>query len=121
MGKDAATIARLNDAFRVVACRAVFGEISPDDVPGKLVVTKGVSAIPVPRLHAIFNAVKEFNDFTPDNDPYGEHDFGSVDNEGEKLFWKIDYYDKNLTYGSEDPADSDQTTRVMTVMYSHEY
>ena len=41
-----------------------------------------------------FAMVSHFDAFTPDNDPYGEHDFGSIDLDGEKLFWKIDYSPK---------------------------
>ena len=54
--------------------------------------------------------------FTPDNDPYGEHNFGSFEHNGIRVFWKIDYYDRNVEYGSEDPSDPAQTTRVLTIM-----
>ena len=114
-------IARLNDTFRVAACKAVFGDIAPEDIPGKLFVTKGVSQLPLPTLKAVFNAIQTFEDFTEDNAPYGEHDFGAIEHAGDKYFWKIDYYDPTITYGSENPADPDQTTRVLTVMLSHEY
>ena len=50
-----------------------------------------------------------------------EHDFGSVEFAGEKCFWKIDYYNKALDAGSEDPADPAQTTRVLTIMLTSEY
>lgn len=69
----------------------------------------------------ILSQVRCFNDFTSDNDPYGEHDFGSFDYHGEKIFWKIDYYDKNYQYMSEDPSNPDVTLRVMTVMLAEEY
>jgi Protein of unknown function (DUF3768) len=65
--------------------------------------------------------VTEFNAFTPDNDPYGEHDFGSFEDGGERIFWKIGYYDQRMEHGSEDPADPDRTYRVLTVMFSSEY
>jgi hypothetical protein len=48
-------------------------------------------------------AVRGFDAFTEDNDPHGEHDFGSFCLAGERLFWKIDYYSKDLRSGSEDP------------------
>ena len=58
--------------------------------------------------------VMAFDDFNADNDPHGEHDFGSFELEGEKLFWKIDYYDLAGEFGSEDPADPKKTLRVLT-------
>jgi len=48
--------------------------------------------------------VEMFDAFTADNNPHGERDFGSIEHNGEKVFWKIDYYDRSLQYGSEDPA-----------------
>ena len=53
--------------------------------------------------------------------PYGEHDFGSVDLNGGRYFWKIDYYDNDLTAHSPDPADPDVTRRVLTIMCAGEY
>ena len=41
--------------------------------------------------------------------------------DGTMLFWKIDYYDKQVEYGSEDPADPAKTTRVLTIMLADEY
>ena len=58
---------------------------------------------------------------TQANDPYGEHDFGSFDYNGEKIYWKIDYYDKSYQYLSENPANPDITNRVLTVMLAEEY
>ena len=66
--------------------------------------------------------VRNFNNFTKANDPYGEHDFGSFDYNGEKIYWKIDYYyDKSNQYLSENPANPDVTNRVLTVMLADEY
>ena len=50
-------------------------------------------------------AVQSFSNFTKDNDPHGEHDFGSFEIEGETYFFKIDYYALDMQAGSEDPAD----------------
>lgn len=74
-----------------------------------------------PRLEEVITAVRNFNEFTEGNDPYGEHDFGVIEIDHEKFFWKIDYYDKGLKYGSEDPADPSVTTRVLTIMLAEEY
>lgn len=49
------------------------------------------------------------------------HDFGSFKHGENTVFWKIDYYDKHLVYGSEDPSDPAKTTRVLTIMLREEY
>jgi len=61
--------------------------------------------------------------FTDDNDPHKERDFGAVqlDTGDEKIFWKIDLYNTALNAGSPDPANLDVTSRVLTVMFAHEY
>ena len=66
-------------------------------------------------------AVQSFSSFTKENDPHGEHDFGSFEVTGHKIFWKIDYYDAAMQFGSEDPTDPVKTTRVLTIMLAEEY
>ena len=64
-------------------------------------------------------AVHSYDDFNEDNDPWNEHDFGSFTFEGQKIFWKIDYYDQELkSWG--DPLD-DKCRRVITVMLAEDY
>jgi hypothetical protein len=46
--------------------------------------------------------VETFNSFTPDNDPHGERDFGAFEHNGERIFWKIDYYARDMQHGSEE-------------------
>ncbi len=84
-------------------------------------MTAGVSGLGLPFATAALASVKKFDAFTPDNDPYGEHDFGSFEIGDERLFWKIDYYDLSLEFGSNDPADPAQTKRVLTIMLAEEY
>lgn len=72
-------------------------------------------------MSAVIEAVQRFDAFTEDNDPYGEHDFGSLTVEGRKVFWKIDYYDGAMERGSDDPSNPDITTRVLTLMLAHEW
>lgn len=90
-------------------------------VPGKLVVTCGVRALPPERQAAIISRVQSFDTFTEENDPNGEHDFGAFDSGDQKIFWKIDYYDRELAYASEDPAVPEKTVRVLTILLADEY
>lgn len=83
--------------------------------------TIGVSALPLKDQSAIREKVEPSGAFTPDNDPYGERDFGAFEHAGERIYWKIDYYDTTLAKGSEDPSAPKQTTRVLTIMLAPEY
>lgn len=87
-------------------------------IGGKVVMTRAVAALSPEDLGALIKKVREFDAFTPGNDPWGEHDFGEVVLNGERYFWKIDAYDVNLEFGSPDPADDTITARVMTIMGS---
>ena len=102
-------IAELNDL-----CRTAMG------VCGRLVQTPGICAMSLANQSAIRENVECFDAFTPENDPYGEHDCGAFDHAGETIFWKIDYYDRTLTGGSEDPGDVDRIIRVLTIMLASE-
>ena len=86
---------------------------------GRLLLTHGI--VGRSDTDAILDGVRQFNDFSEDNDPYGEHDFGAFDHAGDKICWKIDYYDPELAHGSEDPTDPAVTTRVLTIMLGDEY
>ncbi len=68
----------------------------------------------------LLRAVRDFDRFDRRNDPYGEHDMGSFEFEGAPCMWKIDYYDLDLSAGSEDPADPSRTVRVLTIMRADE-
>lgn len=120
------TIRRLNDAAR-----------SNPGVTAIANVTIGFQALPDADRFAALAAIVGFSRFDADNDPYGEHDFGAIyrladgrwtearpDDEKaitETVFWKIDYYDAALTYGSEAPWDERATKRVLTIMLANEY
>jgi hypothetical protein len=60
-----AKIRQLNDALR----RTGTG--------GRIVITRGIQALPPEKVRKILFAVKTYDAFTEDNDPYKEHDFGS--------------------------------------------
>jgi len=103
-------IASLNDEAR-----------SAMGIASRLFLTQGIEAYNQKELSHICRAVQTFDNFTKDNDPYGEHDFGSLKFGTATIFWKIDYYNLTLDAGSEDPADPKITTRVLTIMLSSEY
>ena len=88
---------------------------------GRVLTTAGVAELPVDVKARLLLAVQSFGNFTKDNDPHGEHDFGSIELAGETYFWKIDYYDLECRYGSESPGDPSKTTRVLTIMRADEY
>lgn len=88
---------------------------------GELLVTPGVIDLANGALPDIFALLRAYDAFSTDNDSYSEHDFGAFSYRGAKLFWKIDYYDRSLRYGSDDPANGAITTRVLTLMLVSEY
>ena len=90
-------------------------------VGGQVVMTQGVNALPIDTKARVLLAVQSFSNFTKDNDPHGEHDFGSFEIEGETYFFKVDYYALDMNGGSENPADPSVTTRVLTIMRADEY
>ena len=106
---SAARIAALNDALR----RHRTG--------GRLFLTPGVARLGDEAVTTVLATVAAFTAFADDNDPHGEHDFGAFEHDGVRLFWKIDYYDTDLRYGSPDPAKPAVMTRVLTIMLADEY
>jgi Protein of unknown function (DUF3768) len=105
--KNSQTIRALNDRFR-----STF-------VGGVVAVTQNIADRH--DVAAILAKVKAFDAFDADNDPYAEHDFGAFDRGDDKIFWKIEYYNKTLCAGSPDPADPAVTTRVLMIMLAQDY
>jgi Protein of unknown function (DUF3768) len=90
-------------------------------IGGTTVVTPGVRALGPDAISAVLAAITGFSAFDADNDPYGEHDFGSVQVQRHAVFFKIDCYDRTLIGHSPDSADPAVTTRVLTIMLAEEY
>ena len=124
--EQTARIARLNDLARSamgVACTAV--------------ATVGFRSLPEADQSRVRELIETFDAFTEDNDPHGERDFGTIyqlgdgrwtterprvrDDERERVFWKLDCYDRDFRFGSEDAANPAITRRVLTIMLSDEY
>ncbi len=110
--RSAASTARvraLNDAFR------------QSGTGGRMLMTAGVAALPRDEQLAIVAAVMAFDSFDPGDDPYGEHDFGSLLIGLNDAMFKIDTYDRSERVHSPDPSDAAVTSRIMTIMLAEEY
>lgn len=115
---DTETIAGQNDRFRVSLGRDA-------DIPGRIVMTQGVNALMSDHGPEILSKLITFADFSDDNDPYGNRDFGVLTigplGDSQRVFWKIDLYDVDYLYGSEAPSDPTRTRRVLTLLLPSEY
>ena len=124
--EQTARIARLNDMARSamgVACNAV--------------ATVGFRSLSASDQSSVRELIETYDAFDEDNDPHGERDFGTIyqlgcgrwtterprvrEDERERVFWKLDYYDREMRFGSEDAANPAITRRVLTIMLSDEY
>ncbi len=100
---------------------ALNDELRNSGVGGLIMVTQGVRRLDGFNSLELMRALRTFDEFDEDNDPHGERDFGHLTLADQELLWKIDYYDKEIAFGSRDPANPDVTTRVLTVMLASEY
>lgn len=107
-------IAQQNDAFRR----------GDPNIPGIRVITAGLDQLlkqlDIPQGQ-LAQTVADFDDFTEQNDPHAQRDFGAFEFHQHKLFWKIDAYNADYSMGSDDPADLSRTNRVLSIMLAEEY
>ena len=108
-------IARLNDRVRHGLDRSA-----------RTVLSRGVHAAfcagdPREALLAQAALMQAVRRHTFADDAHDERVFGKFAFRGQNILFKLDYFDLDLEYGSEDPADASQTTRVLTIMLSEEY
>jgi hypothetical protein len=113
---QAKQIAAANDAFRAAIVCGGHAEYL-----GRVVCTQGVAAEGLEFVTLAQLAVVGFAAFTEDNDPYGDHSFGSVTVCDKVIWWKIDLYDEAFLYGAPDPLDAAQTRRLLTLLFPSEY
>src|SRR3546814_4483920 len=73
------------------------------------------------RQMELMSVVASYANFSEDNNPHGERDFGPFDWRGTRCYWKIDYYDRQTDSGSPDPSDPGVTCRVLTILRSEEH
>lgn len=109
---DASPVRELNDRFRMEV----------DHTLGRWVITSGLNEKGPLFVQRACRAVQTFTAFSPDNDPYGEHDCATLTLDNEAIIWKIDtYLDAEMKYAADHPEDPKRSYRVMTVMLSSEY
>ena len=121
-----ARIARLNDLARQAM-----------GIASTVVATVGFRSLPEADQSSVRQLIETFDAFDEDNDPLGERDFGTIyqladgrwtterprlrEDERERVFWKLDYYDRQMRFASDDAANPAITRRVLTIMLSDEY
>lgn len=101
--------------------RALNDDLRTKLTGGAAAMTLGVASLGAEAVNRAIHAISVFKDFSDANDPYGEHDFGAIDIDGHKLFFKIDCYNNTFSAGSEDPSDPSVTQRVLTLLLASEY
>jgi Protein of unknown function (DUF3768) len=101
--------------------RALNDELRQNFAAGIAVMTPGVAALGTEAVERIVKTIAVFDDFCHANDPHEEHDFGAFEADGQMIFFKIDYFDRELSMHSPDPADPSVTQRVITIMLAEEY
>ena len=110
---EIAAIAQQNDAFRRMPV------MHPS--VGRWVMTAAICAEGETFCDEVIAAVRDFDAFTEEMDPYGEHAMGRVEVQGKAVWWKIDLYDRNYEYGSPSPAEITETRRVLTILFPSDY
>lgn len=92
-------------------------------IGGRMLLTSGVLSLGEEVVIKIVEAMREYSDWDKENDPWNEHDFGIIKltELSQSVYFKIDYYDAKMEFGSDDPADPEKTTRVLTLMLAEEY
>ena len=101
--------------------RALNDELRHNLPAGHAVITTGIAALGPEAVARIVKTIMVYDEFCHANDPHEQHDFGSFKADGHVIFFKIDYFDKTLTFHSPDPADLSVTERVITIMLAEEY
>lgn len=109
------------DAARIAAIRALNDTFRKTLKGGKVILIAGIMALEETTRLRVLIAVQDFDEFNLENDPFQEHDFGALDAEGERIFFKIDYFDLACEFHSDDPADPSKTVRIITIMLASEY
>lgn len=90
-------------------------------IGGRVLLTSSVAHLDEETKALVLTAVRGFTSFDDGNDPHAEHDMCFVEVRGERYWAKVDYYDTDMRFLSDDPSDSSITKRVMTIGHASEY
>lgn len=101
--------------------RALNDELRQHLLGGGAVITTGIAELGAEAVKRLVRTIAVFDDFCHANDPHQEHDYGIFEFEATRVAFKIDYYDKSLTFHSPNPADPSVTERIITIMRADEY
>ena len=110
-----------NTSDKKALIRALNDQLRTTCEGGTILLTEGITSLEPETLNQCMMKIQGDQVFNEDNDPYGEHDFGSIKHEDIVVFWKIDYYDLDMLHHSPDPTDEHVTKRVLTIMLASEY
>ena len=102
-----------DDTIRKAAIRSLNDQFRQTFKGGAVVVTTGIAALDEATRQRIFCAVQTFDAFDEANDPWREHDFGAFEVDGQRVFFKLEYYDLTRAMHSEDPVDPAMTRSVL--------
>lgn len=108
----------IDDTGRI---RALNDELRQHLLGGGAMITPGIAELGPEAVERLVKTIAVFDNFCTANDPHEEHDFGVFDFDGVEVFFKIDYFDKDLNFHSPDPGDPAVTERVITLMLATEY
>jgi integrase len=108
-------------ALKTVRIRELNDQLRRDHTGGRTVITPGIQALGPEGVRSVLAAVASFDEFTEDNDPWGERDCAVLTVNGRRIIFKHDYYDRDLQFHSPDASDPAVTERVLTIMLSEEY
>jgi Protein of unknown function (DUF3768) len=101
--------------------RELNDQLRRQGIGGRIVITRGIEALGPDGVRDVLTAVARFDDFSEDNDPWGEHDCAVLTVNGSRIIFKVDYFDHGLQFHSPDASDPAVTERVLTIMLSEEY
>jgi len=120
MTDTARKIATQNDEFRSMIDKPILTLFKD---MGRYFVTRGINTLPIDQQAEVVEKVRDYTDFHDGIDPYKTHEMGRflLEENKQVILWKIDYYDTDYQWGSDDPSDLSKTRRVLTIMLSHEY